>query len=346
MPSILDVAREAGVSSATVSHVLNGTRPVAPATQERVRDAVESVGYRRNLAARSLRTSTSSTIGMIVPDAANPFFAELARGVENAAFEADYRVLLCNSDDDSTKEARYVETLIENLAAGAVIIPTDDNTKLVEALNERNIAVVVVDRALSDIEVDSVIPTHIQGAKQATQYLIELGHNNIACIASRSGGTAASQRLEGFEQATSGRATQTHVRYGDFHYDSGYRCANELLRLQPRPTAIFACNDLMAIGALRAANEQGLEVPEDISIIGFDNIEAARYTNPTLTTVAQPLQEIGAQAARLLLARIADKTRSVTSMEISTQLVVRESTGFHRSSKRPMDCQRGGGCEA
>ncbi len=327
MASIRDVAEHAGVSIATVSHVLNGTRKVADSTRKQVEEAFVVLNYRPNRIARSLRTSVNHTIGMVIPDHANPFFAETARGVEDAAFEKGYGVLLCNSDGSVDKENRYGESLIESMVSGVVLISTGLTSKLVDEMQRRNIPVVVVDRELPRTDVDAVLPEHFDGAVAATELLLQLGHTRIGCISSAAGVLAADERLRGFRQAMSGAGATEMVVEGDFQYEGGYLAAQQILRSSAPPTAIFACNDLMAIGALRVAKEEGLDVPGDLSIVGFDNIAAARFTNPALTTVAQPVQQIGSLATELLIRRIGDPSLPTERRTVTTELVERESTG-------------------
>lgn len=325
MASIRDVAEHAGVSIATVSHVLNDTRPVSAATTGRVNAAVEALGYRPNRVAKSLRTSRSTTIGMLVPDNANPFFAEMARGVEHAAFDRGYNVMLCNTEGDADKERRYGDALIENRIAGVVLITADRTSRLVDDLHAAGVPVVVLDRDLDRVDVDAVLPRHHDGAVAATEHLVGVGHRRIGCIASETGGTAATERLRGFREAIEEAGVESVLAFGDFQYEGGHQAARELLAAPDSPTAIFACNDLMAIGALRAAQELGLAVPNDVSIVGFDDVAQASYTAPALTTVAQPTERIGAIATELLLRRIDDPTATPDQRYVDTELVVRES---------------------
>ena len=333
MSSIHDVAERAGVSIATVSHVINGTRKVSPETTARVEKSITAMKYRPNAIARSLRTSAGKTIGMLVPDNANPFFAETARGVEDFAFAAGYGVLLCNTDGSVEKEARYGDALIENQVGGVILITAGPTSDVVDDLLRRNIPVVVVDRELPRDDVDAVLPKHFDGAMAATKLLVQNGHELVACIASDAGVLAAGERLRGFHRAIEDAGAEAIVVKGDLQYSGGYEAAKELLSASRRPTAVFACNDLMAIGALRAAREAGLSVPGDLSVVGFDDIGPAKFTEPALTTVAQPKHEIGAIAAELLLKRLDDPDLPVARLLVDTELIIRESVGPMEAAK-------------
>ncbi len=329
MTTMRDVAQQAGVSISTVSHVVNNSRNVSEDARSRVLLAMQMLDYKPNALAQNLRRQQTFTIGMIVPDIANPFFAEIARGIEDASFEQDHSVILCNTDGDIGKQATHTDLLIKNQAAGILFVAAGISTELVEGLQARRVPLVVVDREVPGVRVDTVLTNHLQGGRLATQYLFDLGHRRIACISGGSDLSPSAERLTGYEQVLQENGLlmeESLVVRGDFQYDSGYRAMQQLLTLADRPTAVFACNDLMAIGAISAATEGGLRVPQDLSIVGFDDVRLASFTNPPLTTIAQPKYEIGVVALEMLLARAQNLAAPARLVRLDTELIVRRST--------------------
>jgi len=291
---------------------------------------MEELGYRRNALARSLRRGTSHTVGVILPDSANPFFAEIGRGVEDTTFALNYSLILCNSENDSNKERFYAGVLCEKQADGIIFVSTGESTELLNSLIARGLAVVVVDREVPDVPADTVLTDNLQGGFLATQHLIGLGHRRIGCITGPSPLRPSAQRLSGHLKALDeyGIARDPEViARGDFQYQSGYEAAHKLLDLPRPPTAIFAHNDLMAVGAIRAAVERGLEVPRDLAVVGFDDVPLASFTNPRLTTVAQPKHELGVRAMRMLTERIQNHLLEPRREVLPTTLIVRDSCG-------------------
>lgn len=324
-----DVAQRAGVSVSTVSHVINNSRPVSDAYRQRVLQAMTELGYRPNALARSLRRQETSTLGLIVPDSANPFFAEIARAIEDASFAQNYSVFLCNSEGDLDKQRAYTDVLIEHRVAGIFFVAAGVSTELVNDLRRRRVPLVLVDREVPGSAVDCVLTDHAHGGRLAVEHLIELGHRRIGCISGDSELSPSADRLTGYRQAL-----QNHdlpwdpelVQKGDFQFESGYRAAQALLKLADPPTAVFACNDLMAVGCMRAAAERGLTIPQTLSVVGFDDIRLASFTNPPLTTVAQPKVDIGTWATKLLLERIQDLDAPPQIQRLDNQLRIRTTT--------------------
>ncbi len=328
MVTITDVAKRAGVSTATVSHVLNGTRYVREETRACVLAAVNELGYRPNRLARSLVRGETHTLGLIIPDQANPFFAELARGVEDTAFERGYNVILCNSYGDLDKELRYQEVLSERQVDGILIVAAGASAEHVQDLQGWGMPVVIVDRDLAGVYADKVLTDNLKGGQLATNHLLQLGHRRIGCITGPSV-TPSSDRVTGYRHALqeSGiSADQELILRGDFQPASGYQGACKLLSLDDAPTAIFACNDLMAIGVISAAAQLGRDVPAQLSVIGYDNIRLSAFANPPLTTIVQPGYEQGVLAAKLLLERIQDPDLPPRREVLDTRLLVRQST--------------------
>lgn len=338
MTTMHDVAKRAGVSISTVSHVINNSRAVSIESRKRVEEAMGELGYQPNTLARNLRRQQTQSIGMIVPDIANPFFAEIARGIEDSSFEKNYSVVLCNSEGDLKKQTTYTNLLIQNQVAGIVFVAAGVSTELVEDLRRRRVPLVVVDRAIPGVEVNTVMTNHYQGGCLATQHLVDLGHLRIACISAGSDLSPSADRETGYRETL--RENRIPVRDelivpGDFQYRSGYHAANLLLDLPNPPTAIFAGNDLMAIGCISSATERGLRIPEDLSVVGFDDVKLASFTNPPLTTIAQPKREIGSLAVKMLIARIADINAPIQTEQLDTKLIVRRS-----ATERSMEASR------
>ncbi len=281
------VAERAGVSVTTVSHVINETRPVSEELRQRVLAAMDELGYQPNRLARSLRRGKTHTFGMIIPDNANPFFAEMARGVEDTSFGQGYSVILCNSDGDLDKELLYTNMLAEKRVDGILFVAAGLSTERILDLQARQMPLVLVDRDLPNAAVDSVLTDNAQGGWLATRHLIELGHRRIGCIIGPSDITPSAERITGYRRALHESdipVDEALIVKGDFQYASGYRAASQLLAMDAPPTAIFACNDLMAVGAISAALKAGSQVPADLSVVGFDDVRLASFANPPLTT--------------------------------------------------------------
>ncbi len=329
MATIREVAESAGVSYATVSHVINNTRVVTQETRERVLAAMAALNYRPNALARSLRQGKTNTIGLVLPDSANPFFAEISRGIEDEAFKKGYSVFLCNTELDTQRELFYVDVLSKKQVDGIIFVAAGDQADSLDFLLRENMPVVMIDRDLPNVEVDAVLTDHQLGGFLATQHLIELAHKRIACIAGPSSITPSAERITGYRRALEQAGLpydENLILRGDYHAQSGMDITHAILKMNPRPTAIFALNDLMALGALGAAAEAGYSVPKDLAVVGYDDLELARFTNPPLTTIAQPKKEIGAQAVSLLVDRISQKSRLPTRLVLPPELIIRRST--------------------
>ena len=329
MATIREVAESAGVSYATVSHVINNTRLVSPETRERVLAAMDALNYRPNALARSLRQGKTNTLGLVLPDSANPFFAEISRSIEDEAFKKGYSVFLCNTELDTQRELFYVDVLSKKQVDGIVFVAAGDQADSLEFLVGRNMPVVMIDREVPSVEVDAVLTDNQLGGYLATRHLLELGHQRIACISGPSSITPSAERMIGYRKALEEAGLpydEKLILRGDYHAQSGMEITHSILKMNPRPTAIFALNDLMALGALRAAAEDGCTVPGDLAVVGYDDLEIARFTNPPLTTIAQPKKEIGVKAIELLVDRISRKDRSPTRLVLPPELIVRRST--------------------
>ncbi len=329
-PTINDVAKLAGVSTTTVSHFINGTRYVSDDLRERVENAIAELGYRPNSLARGLRRGESKTIGLIVPDNSNPFFAEILRSIENIGYANGYSVILCNSDSDIDKEIAYTDLLFAKQVDGIVFITTNNSCDHLQQLSNAGIPIIVIDRDIPLIGTDVLLVDNFQGGYAATQYLIGLGHRNIACITGPSRLTPSAERVNGYKKALADAGIPENPEWmiaGDFQFQGGESGIEQLLALTERPTAVFACNDMMALGVMRGLRKAKLSVPRDISLIGFDDISLTSVVSPALTSVAQPIQEISRLAFELLIDRIQKKNTECEEKRIvlPTQLVIRES---------------------
>jgi len=332
-PTRVDVARRARVSVATVSYVINdGPRPVSQATRARVLYAIEQLDYRPSEIARSLRLQRTRTIGLIVPDTANPFFAAVAKGVEDTGFAAGYSVLLGHSGYDVARELAYADVMRSKQVDGVIYIQATTDAATIQRLLQIRIPTVAVDREVTGFEVDCVVADNFGGSKAATEHLVKLGHRRIACIVRSAALSNARERLRGYQAALAEAVLEPNPSYlmpGGPGYDDGRRAMEQLLRLDPPPTAVLAFPDIVAVGAIRAIANAGMGVPADISVIGFDDIPASGFMHPALTTVAMPMREMGQRAAEVLLARIeaVEPDRGARRIVLPTALVVRESTG-------------------
>jgi LacI family transcriptional regulator len=331
MATMNDVARAANVSIATVSHVINGTRFVSAERVDRVNAAMQELGYTPDATARSLRVGRTDTIGLVIPDNSNPFFAALARGIEEAGFEAGYTTILANSNERPDREHRYVSTLVSKRVDGLILSPSrGDHGTLSRLLQNARIPVVVVDRDAALPNADVVVYDNAGGSYEAARHLIELGHTSIGCVAGPADATTATDRVHGFRRALAdaGLPLSDHaVVEADFHFSGGREATARLLATGDRFTALFAANDLMAAGAIRELADRGIAVPRDVSVIGYDDAPLAEMLSPALTTMRQSLDEMAHMAVSLLLSRMSGSDGTPPSRHVlPTSLVVREST--------------------
>ncbi len=337
MSTIKDVALRAGVSFTTVSHVVNGTRRVSDEARLRVESAMAELGYVRSAVARALKTSETHILGVVVPNITNPFFAELTRGVEDFARRTGYSVFLCNSDDDRQRQLRYLQTLLERRVDGVLLAASGHAELEVGPLQDARIPCVVVDRVVKGFAADCVRLDNFQGARLAVEHLLSLGHRSIACISGPAGLPVSQERVAGWKEALRGAGLsplEPLCVEGDFTAASGYAAAQQLLpdgAAGPRGsagavTAIFASNDLMALGVLRAAAERGLAVPTQLSVMGFDGIDLGNYTHPALSTVAHSVRAMGEAAASMLMDRIGTRSALRVDRVLPMKLLLRGST--------------------
>ncbi|MNF23987.1 Ribose operon repressor [compost metagenome] len=328
MATIKDVAALAGISYTTVSHVVNNTRPVSEHVRLKVEKAIAELDYVPSAVARSLKARSTATIGLLVPNSINPYFAELARGIEDGCERNGYCVILCNSDDDPQKQRSYLRVLLEKRVDGLIVASVGEEADLLSSLATVRTPMVIVDRELEGVDADLVRIDHEQGAYLATRHLLELGHRDIACINGPADTSVAQLRLAGYCRALEEEGLQmspARVVASDFTSPGGYEVAVKLLESN-RPTAIFAANDMIAMGVLRAAAERNIRVPAELSVIGFDDIQMSRYIYPALTTVGQSIRELGELAAEQLLRRIGEPKGNIEHRVVAPSIVLREST--------------------
>lgn len=340
--TLSDVARTAGVTSMTVSRVVNQTGYVSDETREKVLRAVKDLNYRRNGLARGLKRQRTDTIGLVLGDIANPYSTELARSIKDITGERGYNLFICISEHSAKEDVAAFESLTDHQVDG-IIVATRSNgmgDKYLHEMIERGVPIVCIGRDFHNENADSVAVDALNGGFQATQHLIDLGHQKIAFIGATLSSGAKLKRFQGYLQALQTNNLPIEERFITGNIEAsedspgysteklGYEAMKRLLVLPNRPTAVFARNDFTAIGAINAIKESGLRIPNDISIVGFDDIPMAMHTYPALTTVRQPTRRQGLLAAEFLLRRIEAKN-TVESEEkvLECELIVRESTG-------------------
>lgn len=328
MATIKDVAALAGISYTTVSHVVNKTRPVSEEVRIKVEAAIKTLDYVPSAVARSLKAKTTATIGLLVPNNLNPYFAELARGIEDYCERNGYCVILCNSDDNPDKQRSYLRVLLEKRIDGLIVASAGGDIGLAHGLKGVRTPMVIVDRGLDGVDADLVRIDHEYGAYLATRHLLELGHRDIATISGPENTSVAQMRLAGYCRALREAGVEVSPKRmleSDFTSTGGYSAAAVLLESNP-PSAIFAANDMIGIGVLRAAAERNIRVPSELSVIGFDDIQMSRYVYPSLTTVGQSILQLGEMAAEMLLRRIATPDLMTDQRIVTPSIVIREST--------------------
>jgi LacI family transcriptional regulator len=335
MPTVLDVAKRAGVAPITVSRVVNNSGYVSQATRERVEAAVKELGYFPNTLARGLRSKRTRTLALIVTDITNPYFTLMARGVEDAAGASGYTVVYCNTDESEEKEENYANLLAQRQVDGVLLVPSCGKVKTIKFLLSNDINVVALDRRVTGIEIDSVLSDSVNGAYQLVKLLIGLGHKRIAMITGPKDVSTSVDRVAGYQQALieSGLGNNEQVYYGAFIQQSGYEFTKQAMMQSPRPTAIFGANNFIAIGIIKALRDLQFDVPGDVSIGAFDDFPESMLVAPFLTFVEQPAYEMGRMATELLLRRISGElTGEYQKLILPTQIIERRSTGPNRDN--------------
>lgn len=334
--TLMDVARASGVSDATVSRVLNGYEFVRESTRNRVMETVENLGYVANLQARSLAGGRSRIIGLLVPGLDNGYIGEIIRGVDQELASASYDLMMYTTHRSRGKESIYVNAIANGLTDVLLLVVPLVPAVYLDALRKQNFPYVLIDQSDTADRSSVVDATNWQGAFEATRYLIELGHQRIVFITGLMELSSASERLEGYKAALADYNLPFQdelIVEGDYWQVTAYEAITRFLKQCPAPTAVFASNDLSAFGAMEAIRDRGLRIPEDISIIGFDDIPQSSIVYPKLTTVRQPLEQMGRVAAKLLLEHIENPERPPRRVTLATQLVVRDSCGPYQTER-------------
>lgn len=332
--TIRDVARAAGVSQATAARALGGYGYASTATRRRVAEAASELGYRPNGVARALVSRATHTVGLVVGDIENPFFATAARGLADVLEPAGYTVLLANSDESAGRERRAVETLRDRRVDGMVVVPSEiaSAPHLAELL-ESGVAIVQLDRAVRGLPADAVMVDNEVGARRAVQHLIGLGHTRIGIVSDRPAVSSSADRLNGYRRALRDAGIpreEALESVGGSTQAEGFAAAHRLLSAADRPTAVFTANNFMTVGALLAIRDLGLRVPGDVALVGFDDLDWTTLVEPAVTVISQPVAALGRTAGERLLARLRGDEAEPRSIRLHTELIVRGSCGAGR----------------
>jgi len=326
--TIKDVAKIAGVHPSTVSRVINNDFRISEKTKENVLLIINKLGYTPNAIARGLKTKRTYTLGMLIPDITNPFFAEIGRGVEDAANKNNFNVILCNTDDKLKKERTYLEILKGKRVDGLILGTAHNKDKSILELEEKKFPYILISRNIEGLDKNCIIIDDVSGGIMATEYLVKLGHYRIAHISGPLKTRSAVNRLKGYKLALKKNKIEYQeelVKEGDFRITGGYKAMKKLLELPEPPTAIFAANDLLALGTMQAIQKKKYHIPEDFCIIGFNDIKLASFVYPPLTTIRQPMQEMGALAVKMLLKIIEGGEFNQKKVVLKPKLIIRES---------------------
>lgn len=330
MTTIRDVANRSGVSTATVSHVINGTRFVSEEVRLKVIAVMEELNYQPNAIARGLRTRKTRILALIIPDITNPFFADFTRGFQDTADEKDNLVILCNTDRIKTREIRFLEMMWQQRVDGIVINPAKVQAEDLRQLTKARISVVLIGSQINDPDFDTVMVDNIQAGYDAVQHLIDLGHRRIGLVCGSQTTSSGQKRYQGYCRAMNENKLPIEnalIVEKEITYEGGREGMQQLLSLPDRPSAVFSTSDIMALGAKTAIEDAGLNIPANISLVGFDGIPEVSRTYPKLTTIEQPAYQMGQTAAQVLLEQIeANNVLPRRKIVLPHQLVVREST--------------------
>ena len=331
MATIVEVAKRANVSIATVSNVIRGTRRVSPKLTERVPKAIRELNYYPNELARSLKVRQTRMLAMVLPDITNPFFPEIIRGAEDTAFERGYFLMTANTDEQIGRERRIFTALRSYRMDGILLAPArGTDTSHLKSMLDAGVALVCLDRTVPGVKTDAVLLDNVRGARECVRHMIQKGHRQIAIITGSLGLQTGRERLRGYEDALREAdipIENNRVFEGDFRFDSGYRFGKQLLQQKVRPTAVFVCNGVMTLGVLKAFEELNVRCPQDIALATFDDLSVDGPFHPHLTTVVQPSYEMGARATGILIDRIEGHiNKEPSTVRVAPTLIVREST--------------------
>jgi len=330
MTTLHDVAKRAGVAPITVSRVINHSGYVSRETRERVERAIDELGYVPNTLARGLRSKRSNTLALVMTDITNPFFTVIARGVEDTASLSGYTVIFCNTDENETEEYKYARILAQKQVDGVILVPACSSSKTVEFFQAKEIPVVLIDRSVPDVETDAVRCDSVSGAQKLVKLLLDLGHTRIAALTGPRGVSTAEDRIRGYRRALAeaGLEDKGLVSYGSFTQDSGYDLALKVMGSTPLPTAIFCANNFITIGVMKAMRDMGVRVPEDVALVGFDDLPVNLVVDPFFTVAAQPAYLMGQRGTQMLLDRLTGKAPQKYQQEIlPIEIITRQSSG-------------------
>ncbi|MDK2981238.1 MAG: LacI family transcriptional regulator [Chloroflexota bacterium] len=328
--TIKEVAEKAGVSVSTVSHVINGTRFVSDDLKNKVLSVMECLDYQPNRIARSLRKKQTNSLGLIVADITNPFYSEIAWSIEYLSYIQNYSVMLCNSDGDPEKEQFYLNQLSQWQVDGIILVSSMIFPTKMISVGDGSLPIILIDHDCPGYDFDTVLIDDFYAGKLATEHLIQLGHQRIACITGSKETIPSYKRVYGYKAALEAAGLEYDpalVVRGDFNIISGVNCTNRLLELENRPTAIFACNDLMAMGVMQSAYVKGLRIPDDLSVVGLDDIYWSKYTVPPLTTIKLPVHQLAEEAVKSFLSRVESPDKASRTVTLEVHLENRASTG-------------------
>ncbi|QHJ72076.1 LacI family DNA-binding transcriptional regulator [Planococcus halotolerans] len=327
MANIQQVAKHAGVSVATVSRVLNGQNTVSSKTKLKVEEAIKELNYEPSMLGRNLRNSESRIVLILIPTISNPFYLEIIKGIENVAISHNYNILLCETDSDPEKENIYFDLVRKKMADGIISMDPAVNVETLKQLAEKY-AIIQCSEYGGGIGIPYVTIDNEEASYRAVKHLLQIGHTKIALMNTDEKFLYARERKMGYERALREHGIEMNNNYifytKDLGFENGQQAMKKILKLKERPTAVFAVSDLLAIGALKEINASGLNVPRDMAVVGFDKIDFSNMTNPTLTTVAQPMYKMGTTAAKMLIEKI--QGNKVDSVILDFELVIREST--------------------
>ena len=331
MASMNDVAKKAGVSIATVSRVLNNSSNVNEATRVKILKAIKELKYQPSRVAKRLRSKSMSgnLLGVLIPDIDNPFYVDVLRGIEDVAYKNNYAIIMCNFGQDEKKEKLYLEILQSESIDGLIAAPAREDDPQLKKMVKDGLPVVCVDRGLTDIDVDVVLVDNVRGAFSAVDHLAKSGYKRIAYIAGLPSIPSSRYREKGYREALAVNGLLVDddlIKYGNSKHESGVELCSELLNLENPPDAVFTGNNLITLGALETIHRMRLKIPQDIAIVGFDDMYWSNSLNPPLTAVRQPAVEIGKRAGELLIQRINDPQRPTIQMMLNAELMKRSST--------------------
>ena len=329
-PTMNDVAREAGVSIATVSRVINQSGGVSKKLESRVLRVMKKLHYHPSTLARSFKMQETRQIGLIIPLLDHPFFSRLAQATEQALFSKNYRAIICNTEEDQAREMEYIELLLRQRVDGVIINSATHVADYMADLQAQNVACVLIDRNVPEFNCSKVFSDNIRGGYLGMKYLLDLGHTNVVIVAPFSFGEPTQLRLQGIRQALAEygilQTPDMFIETDDYSFDLGVQIGHQIAVMNPRPTAVFALTDVTAVGVMRAFLQNDISVPGDISVMGYDGVPLSSYVTPSLSTVAQPIDEMGQEAVSILLNHIDNPDLPPDRAVLETRLIIREST--------------------